>query len=335
MKKTREIALPRQTQQGQPKAVTHRLNRLRTHTQPGARRRGSRASEGRSGMSCSTAVGQAPVRPDVSTTRSFLSELRRGGSLEPGYRLLRYGTRHSASVTGRLRKFSSHPSHTYRLDLWTYRANTRATRGITIRRLASEADGDGIQPGLCRCGMVQIRSDFFSSERDDRSLTYFVAQDDATGEIVGTVHRIDHQRLFRRSGPRRFAVVSRGASAGAPSPASRTSWSASLPSISQARGLSYVDLSVMHDNTLAIGLYEKLNFRPHAAFRHQAEERHQREVFRDSASILRCAQSLCAAHRRREATRRGIHVEITDAEGGFFRSPMAAARFIAARAFRN
>src|SRR5690606_29635889 len=67
------------------------------------------------------------------------------------------------------------PSHTYRLDLSTYRARTRPTRGITIRRLATEADAEEINRVYAACGMVQIRPDFFSSERDNRSLSYFVA----------------------------------------------------------------------------------------------------------------------------------------------------------------
>lgn len=88
------------------------------------------------------------------------------------------------------------PSHTFRLELSNYRAGGRRTRGISIRRAVSEIDADGINAVYAACGMVQLRADFFSCERDNRAVTYFVAQDDATGEIVGTVTGINHQRLF-------------------------------------------------------------------------------------------------------------------------------------------
>ncbi len=58
------------------------------------------------------------------------------------------------------------PSHTYRLDLATYRPGGRRPRGITIRRLGVEGDAGGINAVYAACGMVQVREDFFAGERD-------------------------------------------------------------------------------------------------------------------------------------------------------------------------
>ncbi len=39
-----------------------------------------------------------------------------------------------------------------------------------------------------------------------------------------------------------------------------------------ARGAAYLDLSVIHDNEQAIGLYDKLGFKRVPLFQHQAEK---------------------------------------------------------------
>src|SRR5690606_37490894 len=104
------------------------------------------------------------------------------------------------------------------------------------------------------------RPDFFSSERDNRSLSYFVAQDDATGEIVGTVTGIDHQRLFDdpEGGASLWCLAVHPQ---ARQPGIGEKLVRKLAEHFQARGLAHVDLSVMHDNEPAKKLYEKLNFR--------------------------------------------------------------------------
>ncbi|MGK9261377.1 N-acetylglutaminylglutamine synthetase [Sinorhizobium meliloti] len=315
MKKTREIALPRQRSKG-TKAVTHRLNRLRTHTQPGRDAEGSRASGGaKRDVVLDCGWGRLLFAQTFSDDEKLLSELREEA---PSSRDIAFYVRDPHVLLSRApQEIFLDPSHTYRLDLWTYRANTRRTRGITIRRLASEADGDGINRVYAACGMVQIRSDFFSSERDDRSLTYFVAQDDATGEIVGTVTGIDHQRLF--DDPDRGASLwCLAVHPQARQPGIGEHLVRKLAEHFQARGLSYVDLSVMHDNTLAIGLYEKLNFRRMPLFAIKRKNAINEKFFaipHQSYDALNPYARLIVD----EATRRGIHVEITDAEGGFFR----------------
>src|SRR5690606_19078772 len=84
------------------------------------------------------------------------------------------------------------PSHTYRLDLATYRAGRRQPKGYFIRRLSSEADAVAVNAIYAARGMVAVLPEFFWSTRDSRSLTYFVAEEEATGDIVGTVTGVDH-----------------------------------------------------------------------------------------------------------------------------------------------
>ena len=76
MKKTREIALPRQRSKG-TKAVTHRLNRLRTHTQPGRDAEGSRASGGaKRDVVLDCGWGRLLFAQTFSDDEKLLSELR-------------------------------------------------------------------------------------------------------------------------------------------------------------------------------------------------------------------------------------------------------------------
>ena len=88
------------------------------------------------------------------------------------------------------------PSHTFRLDLATYRSSRKQPRGFFVRRLSSETDADAVNRIYTARGMVPVRPDFFWSNRDNRSITYLVAEDESSGEIIGTVTGIDHRRAF-------------------------------------------------------------------------------------------------------------------------------------------
>ncbi|MBV2143057.1 N-acetylglutaminylglutamine synthetase [Falsochrobactrum sp. TDYN1] len=209
------------------------------------------------------------------------------------------------------------PSHTYRLELATYRAGGRRTRGITIRRAVSELDADGINAVYAACGMVQLRPDFFSAERDNRAVTYFVAQDDTTGEIVGTVTGINHERLF--DDPDKGASLwCLAVHPQARQPGIGEKLVRKLAEHFQARGLNHVDLSVLYDNDNAIRLYDKLKFRRVPFFAIKRKNAINEKFF---ALPLNSIDALNPYARIivDEALRRGIHVDITDAEGGFFR----------------
>lgn len=209
------------------------------------------------------------------------------------------------------------PSHTFRLDLSTYRVGGKRLSGVTIRRLASESDASGINAVYAACGMVQVREDFFSGERDNRPVTYFVAQDDVTGEIVGTVTGIDHQRLF--DDPERGASLwCLAVHPQARQPGIGEGLVRILAEHFQARGSAYVDLSVLHDNDKAIRLYEKLGFRRVPLFAVKRKNAINERFFAqpvEGYDRLNPYATLIVD----EALRRGIHVEVTDPEGGFFR----------------
>lgn len=209
------------------------------------------------------------------------------------------------------------PSHAYRLDLATYRASRRQPRGFFIRRLSTEADARAVNRIYLSRGMVAVHPDFFWSNRDSRALTYFVAEDEASGEIIGTVTGVDHSRAF--SDPENgsslwcLAVDSQAQHPGIGEMLVRR-----LAEHFSARGAAYMDLSVLHDNEQAIALYDKLGFRRVPVFAVKRKNPINEKLF---ARPLEEYDALNPYARLivDEAHRRGVHVEITDADGGFFR----------------
>ncbi|MGE7199679.1 N-acetylglutaminylglutamine synthetase [Brevundimonas naejangsanensis] len=208
------------------------------------------------------------------------------------------------------------PSHTYRLDLATYRSSRRQPRGFTIRRLMSEADAHAVNDIYAKRRMVQAPPDFIWSRRDDRTLSYFVAEDRATGAVIGTVTGVNHARAFEdpENGASLWclAVDPQAAQPGIGEALVRR-----LAEHFKTHGLAYMDLSVMHDNAQAIALYEKLGFRRVHFFGVKRKNPINEALFvgpSDDHALNPYARIIVD-----EARRRGIQTDIIDAEGGLFR----------------
>ncbi len=208
------------------------------------------------------------------------------------------------------------PSHTYRLDLSTYRVSRRKARGFFVRRLGSEADARAVNNIYAARHMVPVRPDFFWSKRDSRSISYFVAEDEATGDVIGTVTGVDHVRAF--GDPEHGASLwCLAVDPQATQPGIGEALVRRLAEHFKARGAAFMDLSVLHDNEQAIALYEKLGFRRIPVFAVKRKNPINERLFTgpaDDESLNPYALIII-----NEARRRGIHVEVTDAEGGFFR----------------
>ncbi|NVK35478.1 MAG: N-acetylglutaminylglutamine synthetase [Rhodobacteraceae bacterium] len=207
------------------------------------------------------------------------------------------------------------PSHTFRLNLATYRPARNRRKGFTVRRLSSRSDAEGINDLYLRRGMVPVPPEFFWS-LDPRMLTVLVAEEDETGLIVGTAMGIDHSRATDD------AVSGCSLWCLAVSPQAR------FPGIGEAlvrrmaeffsgRGIPYLDLSVMHDNSQAIGLYEKLGFERVPYFTVKRKNTINEALFAGPAVDEKL--NPYATIIVNEARKRGIQAEVTDADGGFFR----------------
>jgi GNAT-family acetyltransferase (TIGR03103 family) len=208
------------------------------------------------------------------------------------------------------------PSHTYRLDLATYRAAHRRRQGFHIRWLTTRADAEAVNLIHAQRRMVPIPPDFYWSRRDGRAVTVLVAEDGQSGAILGSVMGVDHVQAFGdpESGSSLWclAVAPQAPHAGVGESLVRR-----LAEHFKARGLAYLDLSVLHDNVEAIALYEKLDFRRVPVFSVK-----RRNIINERLYAGPTGDDRLNPYARiitEEARRRGIQVEVIDPEGGFFR----------------
>jgi len=208
------------------------------------------------------------------------------------------------------------PSHTYRLDLSTYRASRKRPRGFVVRWVTSQADADAVNRIYLAHRMVTVPPEFMFSHRDSRTIVYLVAEDEVTGQVIGTVTGVDHVRAFddpeRGSSLWCLAVDPQAAR-----PLVGETLVRRLAEYFQARGAATMDLSVMASNRQAIDLYEKLGFTRLPVFTVKRKNAINERLFVGAppeAELNPYARIIVD-----EARRRGIGVEVVDAEGGFFR----------------
>lgn len=208
------------------------------------------------------------------------------------------------------------PSDTYRLDLSTYRQSRRKMRGFFVRRLNSIDDAEAVNRIYMARDMVPVPPDFFWRKRDSRAITNFVAEDETTGEILGTVTGVDHWRAFNdpEHGSSLWCLA---VDPQATRPAVGEALVRRLAEHFSARGARYMDLSVMHNNEQAIRLYEKLGFVRIPVFAIKRKNPINEPLFsgpEPDPDMNPYARIIID-----EARRRGIRIEIVDAAGGFFR----------------
>jgi GNAT-family acetyltransferase (TIGR03103 family) len=208
------------------------------------------------------------------------------------------------------------PSHIFRLDLGLYRRRQRAPSGFFVRRLGAQADAEAVNRIYSLHGMVPVSPEFFWSQRDSRTLSVLVAEDAATGEVLGTVMGVDHVHAFddpsRGSSLWCLAVDPQARHPGIGEALVRH-----LAEHYKTRGCAYLDLSVMHDNAPAIALYERLGFRRVPLFTIKRKNPFNERLYTGSGP--RDELNPYARIIIDEAMRRGIQVELIDAPGGMFR----------------
>ena len=209
------------------------------------------------------------------------------------------------------------PSNTYRLDLATYRPARSRKKTFFIRRLTNRRDAEEVNAIYDARGMVQVPPEFFWSSRDARMTTVYVAEDADTGRIVGSVMGLDHALIF--DDPERGSSLwALSVAPDAVQPGIGQSLVRRLAEQFKGRGLAYMDLSVMADNATAIRLYDKLGFRRVQVFAVKRKNPINEHLFTggmgDDDRLNPYAKIIVD-----EARRRGIAVDVTDAEAGLFR----------------
>jgi GNAT-family acetyltransferase (TIGR03103 family) len=206
------------------------------------------------------------------------------------------------------------PSYTFRL--WLHRALPRRDplRGVVVRTLTTREDADAVNRIYVRCGMVPAPADVLCANQQCRHVTYLVAEDAASGALVGTVAGIDHAAAFGdpEGGTSLWTLaVDPGTQAAGVGEALVRALSERF----HTRGRAYLDLSVMHDNAPAIALYEKLGFVRVPVFAVKRKNAINERLFvgeHEGLDDLNPYARIVAD----EALRRGIAVEVLDARAG-------------------
>ncbi|MAM10149.1 MAG: N-acetylglutaminylglutamine synthetase [Rhizobiaceae bacterium] len=298
-------------------AYSHRLKKMRTQGMKPPIKGGDNSGAMKQDVSIDCGWGRIVFGQTFSDARLLIETLR---AEVPDHRDIAIYVRDPHVVLANApQEVFLDPSHTYRLDLSTYHAaSSKPPQGFFIRRLTSEIDAQAINRIYAARGMVVVRPDFFWRQRDARSIVYFVAEDEHTGNILGTVTGIDHGRVF--NDPEKGASL--WCLASDPQARQRGIGEALVRRLAEhflARGASHLDLSVLHDNVPAIKLYEKLGFKRVPFFTVKRKNQINEKLFtgpeqEDYEALNPYARLIVA-----EARRRGISAEVTDAKGGFFR----------------
>jgi GNAT-family acetyltransferase (TIGR03103 family) len=210
------------------------------------------------------------------------------------------------------------PSHTYRLDFARYSPAPEVTRATTIRPVQDAEDVDGMNEVYASAHMLRAARDVVLANARDEAFTYLVAVDRASGRVVGTVTGIDHVAAFGdpEGGTSLWCLA---VDPQYPLPAVGEALVRTLVEQYRDRGRSYLDLSVLHDNERAIRLYERLGFERVPVLCVKRKNPINEPLFVGPPSADYERLNPYARIIADEARRRGIGVEVLDAEWGELR----------------
>lgn len=207
------------------------------------------------------------------------------------------------------------PSHTFRLWLSHYRPVRSQPKGFVIRRLRTRGDAAAINRIYEMRQMVTADPEFIWKTRGSRVLTYLVAEDRKSGEIIGTAMGVDHANAFAdpENGSSLWCLAVDPQTV---HPGVGLALVNHLAGQFLARGRTFMDLSVMHDNKQAIALYEKLGFQRVPVFCLKHKNPINEPLF--TGPPMKEELNPYAMIIINEARRRGIGVEVLDAQEGYF-----------------
>ena len=214
------------------------------------------------------------------------------------------------------------PSDTFRIWFSDYRPAQQHPQGFFIRPPQAACDWQAINDLYITQNMVCVDPDKLTA-REEGGPLYWVAEDEESGEIIGTVMGLNHQFAFNdpekgsslwclaaNSQTRRFGVGE--------------ALVRHLIEYFMSRTCAYLDLSVLHDNKQAKALYRKLGFRKLRTFAVKRKNTINQSLFigPETDNELNPYARIIT----REARRRGIEVTIHDAPAGIFALTQGARR---------
>ncbi len=206
------------------------------------------------------------------------------------------------------------PSDTLRLWFSDYRQAQRVFRGFRIRRAQSDSDWQAINALYLARGMLPIDPALLTP-RHLGGPVYWLAEDEDSGAVIGSVMGLNHEKAFadpeHGSSLWCLAVDPQCTRPGVGEVLVRH-----LIEHFMSRGLSCLDLSVLHDNRQAKRLYAKLGFRTLPTFAVKRKNGINQPLFLGPGPEV--GLNPYARIIVEEAYRRGIDVQVDDADAGLF-----------------
>ncbi|WP_328354084.1 N-acetylglutaminylglutamine synthetase [Mycobacterium sp. NBC_00419] len=210
------------------------------------------------------------------------------------------------------------PSHTYRRRFTDDDPAPQQPIGFSVRAVRDRTEADAMNRVYVRCGMVPAPTDLiWNNHLHADAVEYLVAVRDDDGSVVGTVTGVDHRRLFNdpEDGASLWTLA---VDPTASLPGIGAALTETLAAIYRGRGRAYLDLSVAYDNDAAIGLYEKLGFQRVPVLAVKRKNAINEPLFTPASETVDDLNPY-ARIIADEAMRRGIHIEVLDAETGEMR----------------
>ena len=206
------------------------------------------------------------------------------------------------------------PSFTFRLNLHQGACPPRAHDGVTIRAARADDEAEINRIYLAR-RMVPVREGFVAESEVREDLHVLVAENCSSGDLLGVTMGVDHVAAFNDpdAGASLWALaVDPQASA----PRVGDTLTRELARHFRSLGRNFMDLSVMHDNDEAIALYRKLGFEQVPVYCVKNRNPINEALF--VAPSIQEKFNVYAQIIVDEARRRGIRVDVVDAESGLF-----------------
>ncbi len=206
------------------------------------------------------------------------------------------------------------PSDTLRLWFSDYRPASRVFRGFRIRRAQSDEDWQAINTLYQTRGMLPVKTELLTP-RHLGGPVYWLAEDEDTGAVIGSVMGLNHLKAFEdpEGGSSLWCLA---VDPNTTRPGVGEVLVRHLVEHFMSRGLNYLDLSVLHDNRQAKRLYTKLGFRNLPTFAVKRKNGINQPLFLGPGP-----QDGLNPYARiivEEAYRRGIDVQVDDADSGLF-----------------
>lgn len=188
--------------------------------------------------------------------------------------------------------------------------------GLVVRPLTTRADIAAINRLYKMRGMVPVDPQVVWRQRNLNGVVYLVAEDERSGDIIGSAMGVDHTEAFGdpEGGSSLWCLVvdPQTGLAGA-----GQALVTHLTALFAGRGRQFMELSVLATNEPAISLYLKLGFEQVPGFVVKNKNAINEKLFIEDSDLS--GLNPYARIIVDEARRRGISVELVDAAAGIFK----------------